>query len=232
LFAALESQGVLDDLAIIISADHGENFGELGIYAEHATADLPTCRVPLIVRWPGGKAGAVDRGLHYNLDLPPTLARLFGKPAHPLWDGQSFAPAILEGKDCGREYLALSQCAHVCQRAVRWGDWLYMRTYHDGYHLFPEEMLYNLKDDPYEQKDLAQSLTQVCQQGGAYLAEWHARMLQAMPPGYTTDPLQVVLAEGGPFHARGALKGYLQRLEASGRGQWVEALIQRHPLEV
>ena len=35
LFEALEKQGVMDDLVIIISSDHGENMGELGAYAEH-----------------------------------------------------------------------------------------------------------------------------------------------------------------------------------------------------
>ncbi len=36
------------------------------------------------------------------------------------------------------------------------GDWMYIRTYDDGYHLFPKEMLFNLKDDPYEQRDVAE----------------------------------------------------------------------------
>ena len=27
----------------------------------------------MIIRWPGGKQGYVDEGLHYNLDLAPTL---------------------------------------------------------------------------------------------------------------------------------------------------------------
>lgn len=230
-FVALAAQGVLDDLAIIISADHGENFGELGIYAEHATADYPNCRIPLIVRWPSGLQGAVDSGLHYNLDLPPTLAGLFGKPARPNWDGQSFAPAILIGEDCGREYLVLSQCAHVCQRSARWGDWLYLRTYHDGFHLFPEGMLYNLKEDPYEQHDLAQARPDILRQGQAYLAAWQAQMMESMPEGYSTDPLEIVLAEGGPFHARRALQEYCKRLEATGRGYAVELLKKRHPQE-
>ena len=42
-----------DDLAIIITADHGEDLGEFGIYGEHGTADEPVCRIPMIVRWPG-----------------------------------------------------------------------------------------------------------------------------------------------------------------------------------
>ena len=87
LFAALEAAGVMDDLAIIISSDHGENLGELGIYGEHATADDITCRIPLIVRWPGGRAGTTDAGLHYNLDLAPTLAELLGVTPKPIWDG-------------------------------------------------------------------------------------------------------------------------------------------------
>jgi arylsulfatase A-like enzyme len=78
LFAALEKQGVMDDLVVIISADHGENYGELGIYAEHATADQGTCRIPMIIRWPGMRRGIVDNGLHYHLDLLPTLADMLG----------------------------------------------------------------------------------------------------------------------------------------------------------
>jgi arylsulfatase A-like enzyme len=49
----IESHGVLEDTAIVVSADHGENQGELGIYGDHMTADHVTSRVPLIVRWPG-----------------------------------------------------------------------------------------------------------------------------------------------------------------------------------
>jgi hypothetical protein len=56
-------------------------------------------------------------------------------------------------------------------------------------------------------------------------------MLQTMPEGYTQDPLQTVLAEGGPFHARGALKAYLHRLEATGRGEAAKLLKKRHPGE-
>lgn len=231
LFAALEQAGVMDDLVIIISADHGENLGELGLYAEHGTADAITCRIPLIVRWPGGGQGRVDRGLHYNLDLAPTLAELLGRPAKPHWDGDSYAPAIIHGADKGREYLVISQGCHVCQRSVRWGDWLYMRTYHDGYHLFPTEMLYNLADDPHEQHDLAPARPDLCAQGLRYLTEWHDEMMATMPAGYTEDPMRIVLAEGGPFHARGFLKDYVKRLEATDRGHAVAELKRRHPRE-
>ena len=35
---------------IIVSADHGENLGELGIYVEHGTADDATCHVPFVIK--------------------------------------------------------------------------------------------------------------------------------------------------------------------------------------
>jgi arylsulfatase A-like enzyme len=231
ILKALEQQGVLEDTVIMVSADHGENMGELGIYGEHGTADQITCRIPLIIRWPGKPGGQSDKGLHYNLDLAPTLAEIFDQPPHPWWDGQSFAPAILEGAECGRDYLVISQCAHVCQRSVRWDDWLYMRTWHDGYHLFPKEMLFNIKEDPHEQHNVAGEHPELCKQGAWYLMDWHDRMMATMPHGYNTDPLWTVMAEGGPMHAKGQLKNYCERLKETGRGEAVEELQIRHPQE-
>jgi choline-sulfatase len=45
------------------------------------------------------------------------------------------------------------------------------------------------------------------------------------------DPLWTVMQEGGPFHARGNLKDFVKRLEASGRGHAVPELKRRHPQE-
>ncbi|WP_372630640.1 sulfatase [Cohnella sp.] len=230
LFAALEEEGVMDDVVIIISADHGENNGQLGIYAEHATADHGTCRLPMIVRWPGMRQGAVDEGLHYHLDLLPTLAEMMGLKPMASWDGESYAAALKEGADCGREYLVVSQCAHVVQRSVRFGDWIYIRTYHDGFHLFDKEMLFNLAEDPHEQRNVAEERREVCLQAVYYLNEWHEeRMLRS---GDDRDPLWTVMKEGGPFHARGYLKNYLPRLQATGRSEQAEALRLKHPREL
>jgi len=229
LLEALGKKGVLEDLAIIVSADHGENLGELGIYAEHGTADQITCRIPMIIRWPDGRKGHVDSGFHYNLDLAPTVADLFGIPRMASWDGQSYAQAILGGADCGREYLVLSQCAHVCQRGVRFGDWLYMRTYHDGFHLFPDEMLFNIKQDPHEQHDLAGERRDVCMEAVYWLNDWHDCMMKTMHGD--VDPLWTVIREGGPFHAKGQLMAYCDYLERTGRGDAIPLLKDRHPRE-
>ncbi|KAA0562250.1 sulfatase-like hydrolase/transferase [Bacillus sp. CH30_1T] len=229
IFKALEAQGVMDDLVVIISADHGENLGELGIYAEHGTADNATCRIPMIIRWPGMKQGHVDHGLHYHLDLLPTLAELLGKDPKQSWDGTSYASVLTSGQENGREFLVISQCAHVCQRSVRFENWLYIRTYHDGFHLFDEEMLFNLQNDPYEQHNLAMEKPSVCKEAVYYLNQWHDEMMKTMP--FDVDPLWTVIKEGGPYHAQSEhLKRYIKRLEVTGRGWAISELMKRHPL--
>ncbi|MCZ8515347.1 sulfatase [Paenibacillus filicis] len=229
IFHELEKQGVMEELIVIITADHGENMGELGIYGEHGTADQGTCRIPMIIRWPGMKQGHVDTGLHYHLDLLPTIAELLAKKPKGSWDGVSYAPALASGMPCGRDYLVVSQCAHVCQRSVRFGDYLYIRTYHDGFHLFDKEMLFNLSDDPHEQINLAQTQPELCQKAVYYLNEWHDAMMESMT--FDIDPMWTVIKEGGPYHAKGQLKKYVERLEETGRGYAVPELRIRHPRE-
>jgi arylsulfatase A-like enzyme len=234
----LKQAGVYDDTAIIISADHGENFGELGIYAEHGTADQGTCRIPLVVKWPGMATGKVVHGLAYHIDLPPTLMDLLGGRKPSIWDGQSFAESIRTGADTPRDELVISQCAHVCQRSVRWDRWLYIRTYHDGFHLFPSEMLFDLVADPFEQNDLAASRPDVVREGAWRLSRWHeAQMLKmARTSNDVVDPLWTVIREGGPQHAslttgqpgRAGFERYLERLEATGRAGGAARLRDRY----
>ncbi|MEM8495377.1 MAG: sulfatase-like hydrolase/transferase, partial [Planctomycetota bacterium] len=114
----LKDAGVYDETVIVISADHGENQGDLGIYGEHGTADQGTCHIPFIVKWPGMRAGVRDDGLHYHLDWPATCLDLLGESERcpEVWDGASFAATLKDGEAAGRDELILSQCAHVCQR--------------------------------------------------------------------------------------------------------------------
>jgi choline-sulfatase len=215
IFKALRRKGIFDDTAVIITSDHGENFGELGIYAEHGTADHATCRIPMIIKWPGSKKGLVASGLHYNIDICSTMADLLGVKPYEKWDGKSYAETIKEGTAAGRDYLVLSQMAHVCQRSVRFEDWLYIRTYHCGFHLFDKEMLFNLKEDPYEQNNLASIEVGIRDKAARLLLEWHDEMMECSDS--LVDPLWTVMSEGGPFHTKGQLDNYLIRLRKTGR---------------
>jgi arylsulfatase A-like enzyme len=220
ILEALDRAGIFDDLVIIISSDHGENFGELGIYAEHGTADQITTRIPMIIRWPGKVKGHFDNGLHYNLDLLPTLADLLNGDSSSRWDGTSYAETLESGKELGNEFLVLSQCAHVCQRSVRFDKWIYIRTYHDGHHLFPKEMLFDLENDPNEQFNLVSRYPDICKQAVYYLSEWHDQMMNTMES--PVDPMWVVMKESGPFHSKGPLEDYVRSLIGTERAWAVD----------
>jgi choline-sulfatase len=234
VFNALADQGVLDDTAIIISADHGENLGELNIYGDHQTADHITSRVPLILRWPGLAAGdgggRVDAALHYQHDLAATVIELAGGVVPDNWDGVSFAGALRDGAQQGREFLVVSQGAWSCQRAVRFEDFICIRSYHDGYHGFADIMLFDLRNDPHEQHDLASSRPQIVARAMTMLEQWHAHMMRTAT--HPADPMWTVLREGGPFHTRGRLAAYLERLRATGRAGWADTLAARHSREL
>ncbi len=225
LVAALRAAGIYDDTAIIISADHGETLGELGIYADHQTADEFTHRVPMIVRWPGvtdSHAGAALNGLRYQFDVAATVIELVGGKVPSNWDGLGFAAALRAGHDSGREHLILSQGAWTCQRSIRWDRWLCIRTYHDGYHGFPDLMLFDVVTDPHEQHDLAARHPDIVAQALARLDTWHGEMMRQS--GHGVDPMWTVLREGGPYHTRGQLPQYLERLQATGRSAGAQRL--------
>jgi arylsulfatase A-like enzyme len=229
----LKKMNLYDDLCVIISSDHGENMGELGIYSEHATADWATCRIPLIIKWKGVEGGRSHDGLRCNVDLAPTLAELMNVRPGAHWDGESFAGAVLgQREEKGRESVVISQMAHVCQRSARFGDWLYMRTYHDGFHLFDDEMLFNLALDPHEQNDVKNKYPDICARGAKIILDWHdAMMKKSCASGIssgTIDPMWTVLQEGGPAHTKGALGGYLKRLRETGRGDGADKLERKY----
>jgi arylsulfatase A-like enzyme len=231
LLNALADAGVLEETMVIVSADHGENQGELNVWGDHQTADAITCRVPLIVRLPGSNGEArVDRALHYQYDWAATVIELAGGTVPPTWDGQAFTDAFRAGHDEGRPYLVTSQNAWACQRGVRFDQYLLLRSYHDGYKHLEPVMLWDLEADPHEQHDVAPERSDVVARGMHLLAEWYGEM--ALTSRHNVDPMMTVLREGGPFHTRGMLRNYLARLQRTGRAKHAERLAQRHPGEV
>ncbi len=143
-------------------------------------------------------------------------------PGH--WDGRSSREDIEAGRDAdGREFLVIGQGAWTCQRAVRTGDHLYLRTYHDGLHAaWPDEMLFDLAADPHEQDDLAPTESGRVAEARQILDSWtKEQMARSL---VEVDPLETTIREGGPLHVRGALGEYSERLRRTGRSHWADAL--------
>ena len=138
------------------------------------------------------------------------------------------APAVQSAAPCPRETLVLSACAGTCQRSVRNGPWLYIRTYHDGYNWFPPEMLFDIDQDPHEQHDLAGQHPEICARLNHLLAQWQDHMLATLPAALDADLLWTVIREGGPSHVRGSLPVYVKWLEQNGLTQVIAQLRRRH----
>jgi choline-sulfatase len=223
---ALEAEGILDDTILIVSADHGENQGELNVYGDHQTADHLTSRIPCIIAGPGIRQGHVDENFHYQIDLGPTLVALVDGKPRDKWDGISFLPALTHGEATGRPYLVVSQAAWSCQRAVRFDNWIVIRTYHDGLKDFPELMVFDLEQDPHETTDLAEVHPHVVGKGMQLLEAWVSEQLVTADD--PTDPMWHVIHEGGPFHTRGQLDTYLEYLRQTDRQDAADRLAQRH----
>lgn len=226
LMDLLDELGVRDDTAIMISSDHGETLGELNVYGDHQTADQFTTRVPMILKWPGLGAGR-RAAFHYQIDVTASLLELLGQKVPRGWDGVSFADGLKAGADVGRDHLVVSQGAWTCQRGVRFDDYMLIHTLHDGYHLYDEVMLFDLAADPHEQVNIAAARSDVADRGLRLLAAWRAEMAPEMARG--RDPLENVVAEGGPYHVRGQLRGYLRRLRATDRANEAARLAAKHP---
>ena len=228
----LEAQGVLDETAFIISADHGEQFGEWGVYGDHCAAASAVQNVPLVIAWPGVTDGVQDSAcddLVLNVDLAPTICELLGVPVAPGWDGTSLARQLRgEPASDWRQYVVYSHGLYCCQRAVRTHDWQLTRTYHPGTFLHEQVMLHDMRNDRYQTKNVAAERPEVVAELDHLLGQWLNDQLGR--PGAGVDPMQLVV-ETGPWKYV-TLDSWLARLEEWGRPEMAGAIRTRLGLPV
>jgi arylsulfatase A-like enzyme len=97
----LKHNQLLDSTYIIFTSDHGEQFGEHGLFGHgghgkgcHYYEGL--MRVPLIISGPHIPKGKRIKDLISLLDLPPTLKELLGVKYQEKMQGESLGPIIFE----------------------------------------------------------------------------------------------------------------------------------------
>ncbi len=141
--------------AVIVTADHGEAFGEHGRnYHAHELWDHLT-RVPLIVHAPGLTPRRVSSA-HSHVDLAPTVLELMGQPASDRHHGRSLVPA-LRGEVLPPRDVVLELAADNVQpprRALVSGHHKIIRF---GERAGAPEKVFDLRADPLEKHDLSRS---------------------------------------------------------------------------
>jgi arylsulfatase A-like enzyme len=169
LYDALEKKGLLRSTLLVITSDHGEEFGEHGYMQHGPRVDEHVLRVPLVIRFPDaaprGKPGQRLAQLVRTADVMPTILDAIGLPVPPGLDGVSLMPAIDQGRDLelhayaesGREFLGIDPELKLPgiagkERMLRDRRWKIVYR-HDGTR--PTYRLYDLEADPGETRDVA-----------------------------------------------------------------------------
>jgi arylsulfatase A-like enzyme len=164
LLGFLRDGGLAERTLLILTSDHGEEFGDHGRVDHFLTQYQEVLHVPLILRGPGVPASErIDVPVSL-VDLVPTVLAMTGVEAPPDLDGLDLTPllhgasaeAFRERLQYGEASGGLTYDAIVAPgifpvyRSVRRGDYkLVYDSKADHYALF------DLARDPYEQHDLS-----------------------------------------------------------------------------
>ena len=156
LFDGLEARGRLGDTAVVVTADHGEEFLDHGRLGHHPRLYDELIHVPLLVWLPPGARESFDAaaagrvpGQVSLLDVAPTVTDLLGAESAPRFGGRS---ALRESghpvvSEVSNPHGVLKLDQRFRRRSVRTGDWKLV-VGPDG------EELYDLESDPDELEDL------------------------------------------------------------------------------
>ncbi|MCC6552185.1 MAG: sulfatase [Polyangiaceae bacterium] len=144
---AIDAAGLRERTALIVSADHGEAFGEHGARFHGVTLYEELVRVPLLVRAPGVAPRRVDAPVSL-VDLGPTILDLAGLPAPGSFMGATLAPLLRGGAARPRRPVAMDS-----------GRRMQARVFEDGFKVIRDlrrgtAELYDLAADPGESRNL------------------------------------------------------------------------------
>jgi len=147
----LKELAVHENTLLMVTADHGEAFGEHPGPTGHGGKPYnELIHVPLIMQVPGlVPAGKVVRQNVQLLDLAPTILDVFGLPANEQFEGASLLP-LLDGRPHGAfdDRSIYSRGRYTGATSLVKGDWKLLKT-REAVHL------YDILSDYGETKDLA-----------------------------------------------------------------------------
>jgi len=173
LLAGLREQGLLEDTAIFLTSDHGEEFWEHGgIGHGHSMFD-ELLRVPGILVAPAERIrpGAVWEGQASLLSVAPTLLQLAGLAPPSGWRGKSLLPDLPNSSPSGERVYAEGLRYGPEQRALRTPEYKAVIKA-DG----STPLLFDLRQDHQEKQPLRKNQPAAAQAVQQALLAWHSQM--------------------------------------------------------
>jgi len=184
LYSKLDELGLAQNTLLIVTADHGQAFGEHGQVGHGRSVYEEEVRIPLIMVHPGRlRPRVVDHPVHLVDIMPTVLAhcsveaaptRLQGRniltgPQESLKDRRIFVSRFVYELDVFR-----GDFANNPSYAVVEGDWKLVVSEQEG-RAEPRLELYDLAADPLERKDLSQKESRRVERLRAALREFLSR---------------------------------------------------------
>lgn len=98
LLDGLRAQGHDDGTAVVVTSDHGELFGEHGLFGHPPSVHNESVAVPLVAAGPGLPSGMTVDEQAALIDLPPTIAEYLDIDSPERWRGRSLPPVGRTGE--------------------------------------------------------------------------------------------------------------------------------------
>ncbi len=168
LFDQYRNLGLYEDTVFVILGDHGEAFGEHGLYAHGNTPHEEALRIPMIVHDPRRlENGARVEAPVSQLDILPTVADLLGYEI----DGGAYQGSSLLGPLPEDRSLHFS-CwgAEACLASLE-GTEKYIYYYDNQ-----PDQLFDLSEDPLEQENLAGERQEDAEERRSELLAWRSKI--------------------------------------------------------
>lgn len=160
---------------VAFTADHGESFGQHGIWWNHAGLYPDTVHIPLIMRWPGGPAGVNVSGAVRQSDIAATMLAISDIDRGEI-PGEDLRQAIDDQLKIDARYMLGS---HFMNAAVQVGKYLFVMDLRPHFERSNEEMrhtgaseLYDISVDPDCENDLLLQEFDVARTLRERLVEW------------------------------------------------------------
>jgi arylsulfatase A-like enzyme len=149
LFEVLRERGLYDDAVIVVTSDHGDEFFEHGQKGHRVNLYNSTLKVPLIIKFPGGRWGGKRVVSPVSLvDIPPTLFDLLGSDRAGAVNGNSVLPLLEKGSSRGPRIVFADLSDY--RKAMVGGRWKIVTGMGDGVEL------YDLTSDPQERSNVVE----------------------------------------------------------------------------
>lgn len=191
--AAIRRHGLEANTIVVFTSDNGgERFSDTWPFTGSKTELLEGgIRVPTIVKWPARiKRGGTSEQVMMTMDWLPTLLAAAGAAPDPRFppDGENLLP-VLTGAASPHARTLFWRMKAFGQRAVRSGDWKYLRI--NGV-----EHLFNLREDARERAQRKAAEPAIFAELKAKWEAWNATMLTEIASSYS----ERVDAERFPDH--------------------------------